>query len=85
MSDVWSLAPYRTAATPTSKNWQRDAKSIRLSRPVLRLPSRQHGISRLRPATPGILSYALGNGTIAYLDAVTQAMAAHTTKLNGAP
>ena len=21
MSDVWSLAPYRTAATPTSKNW----------------------------------------------------------------
>jgi glutathione S-transferase len=28
----------RTAATPTSKNWQRDAKSIRLSRPVLRLP-----------------------------------------------
>jgi glutathione S-transferase len=53
MSDVWSLAPYRTAATPTSKNWERDAKSIRLSRPVLRLPSRQHGISRLRPAKPG--------------------------------
>jgi glutathione S-transferase len=21
MSDVWNLAPYRTAATPTSKNW----------------------------------------------------------------
>ena len=39
-------------ATPASKNWQRDASSIRLSRPVPRLSSRQRGISRLRPATP---------------------------------
>jgi hypothetical protein len=53
MSDVWSLARYRMAATPTSKNWQGDAKSIRLSRPVPRLPSRQRGLSHLRPTTPG--------------------------------
>ena len=45
MSDVWSLAPYRTAGTRTSKNWQCDAKSIRLSRPVPRLPSRAHNQS----------------------------------------
>jgi hypothetical protein len=40
MSDVWNLTPWRIGATPTSKNWPRDAKSIRLSRPVPRLPSR---------------------------------------------
>jgi hypothetical protein len=51
--DVWNLAPYGTAATPTSKNWQRDANSIRLLRPVLRLPSRQHGSRAFGPATPG--------------------------------
>src|ERR1700730_8753771 len=34
-------------------SWQHDAKGIRLSRPVPRLSSRQQGISRLRPASPG--------------------------------
>jgi hypothetical protein len=43
--------------------------------------SRQQGISRLRPATRGILSYALGNRRYRYLDAGAQARAARRQAL----
>ena len=78
MSDVWSLAPYRTAATPTSKNWQRDAKSIRLSRPVPRLPSRarnqalRRAVNRLIAVIPAAIvlivavSMAIGAALLGY-------------------
>ena len=76
------------AATPTSKNWQRDAKWIRPSRPV---SSRQQGISRAFGLRSGACVAArLVTSITGYLDAVAQAMGApamaiRATKLYGAP
>jgi hypothetical protein len=71
---VWNLTPWRIAATPTSKNWPRDAKSIRLSKPVPGLPSRAHNqclrctMNRLVAVIPAaivlIVAVSMGIGAV---------------------
>jgi len=84
MSDVWSLAPYRTAGTPTIGSAMRRASGFQgLSSGCL---AGSTGSRAFGPATPGHTElFARQPASSPIMMRLPRPMAARTTKLYGPP